>query len=635
MSTRQGKVVFSAFAQQDPITTAQNFIHNAEVAASVIKELNRLPLPNRYFLHTLLESVINSYLDQDTEAWEIFRDDDRVMLPISNATSVAFDAFKERYQKSLKWGVDVYDTVVTRGCFPLHPITTSLQCSVNFQEISVGKDPRTILGFIFSELKRLSDQQAIIEGGVNWVLPGNLLDYYKEVLPNEYKSIFNEARQNVDKLENDPVVKEGKRQVLKALLLDKMAQLSGGEVDQCELIATMISTDRNNAERILKILADERIINFDDISKKFEYWSSANNPAFFDGIIKKKLSDTHLDWQTILNFSKTDFGTIPVPVPWGHQEDWQATEYFTTIESFQINNIRNLCALFHLENNETIKESPRGIVLCVARDEVEIAKFKQVGQKVIDEALEAEDPIPLVVLLPTEPFPQLIDYYKRELAIKEFSDYDRDYVGIDIYNQQAKINRELIKSSIKRLRSDDDYRGIQRDPQTILVPKAYRPKIQTLGKTSLDRILHESYLLAYRFNPPEFFTQYKYAQVQLRNAVKSISIGMIAKEKGAILEIHKSPGVARDLWDLFLVQKWQIGTSDYQIQIPKNPRIKTSWDEMSKVISREIIELNTSTMVLKLLNPPYGFDFNTACLLVCSWLGFNQHDLQLNSPGKE
>ena len=68
---------------------------------------------------------------------------------------------------------------MTKGCFPLHPITTALLCSMQFQQsVTSAGAPRNILGFILERLDSMQDQQAIIGKRINWILPIFLVDYF-------------------------------------------------------------------------------------------------------------------------------------------------------------------------------------------------------------------------------------------------------------------------------------------------------------------------------------------------------------------------------------------------------------------------------------------------------------------------
>ncbi len=61
------KVVVVAFSQHDPITYVQSLMPAGMVRESVIRELSRLP--QKIFLYSLMESVIDAYLNQTPQLW--------------------------------------------------------------------------------------------------------------------------------------------------------------------------------------------------------------------------------------------------------------------------------------------------------------------------------------------------------------------------------------------------------------------------------------------------------------------------------------------------------------------------------------------------------------------------------------
>lgn len=190
----RGKSIFLAFAQQDPITAAQNALASAgtDQRESLLKELTRIP--QKFILHSLMESVIDSYLEQPGDKWQKFIQEPNVSTLISQATNVALDQFNDRYTK-LGWTrVQKFEEAVTKGCFPLHPITTTMLCNTQFQSsVSASGTPRNILGFILEQLDNLQDKQAVVGKRLNWVLPIYLVDYFGERLPAERYRAYQQA----------------------------------------------------------------------------------------------------------------------------------------------------------------------------------------------------------------------------------------------------------------------------------------------------------------------------------------------------------------------------------------------------------------------------------------------------------
>ena len=113
---KQGKAVFLAFAQHDPVTLAGNLALQGPVRESLAKALTRIP--KRYVLFSLMESVIDAYLMQNEAAWQTFVQDPKVRGNIYQATDVAFDQFQARYQRELRWSFEKFQETVAKRLFP-------------------------------------------------------------------------------------------------------------------------------------------------------------------------------------------------------------------------------------------------------------------------------------------------------------------------------------------------------------------------------------------------------------------------------------------------------------------------------------------------------------------------------------
>ena len=148
---QKGRAVFMALAQHDPFAVAQNVMKGIQGLESLNKELTRIP--RKLVLYSLMESVIDSYLRQPDAKWRALRSDPRAKGPLARASNLTMDLFNKRYEDTLHWEPEKFDEIVTKGCFPLHPLTTALLCDLKLQGISdkVG-NPRTILGFVFEQI---------------------------------------------------------------------------------------------------------------------------------------------------------------------------------------------------------------------------------------------------------------------------------------------------------------------------------------------------------------------------------------------------------------------------------------------------------------------------------------------------
>jgi len=335
VSNCQGKVAFLAFAQQDPITIAKNILAGgiANQRDSLLKELTRIP--KQLVLYSLMESVISSYLNQPNDVWQRFVQDSAVSLPLSQATNVALDQFRDRYDK-LGWSsIQKFQDHVTKGCFPLHPITTALLCSVQFQQsVTTAGTPRNILGFILEQLEKLTEQSVLIDKRINWVLPIYLVDYFGERLPAEHYQAYQQAIQRIKPDDETCKFRSAEQaDVVKALLLQEIAKLKARDDDQIELVASMVGRSQSDTQKCLRYLSDSKVIAWNqDGRKSYGLWSTSFNPYKLDQILERKLGIVTLNWKDLVTFSQEQLKATPVAVPWGHQQDWQAPEYIINCE---------------------------------------------------------------------------------------------------------------------------------------------------------------------------------------------------------------------------------------------------------------------------------------------------------------
>ena len=63
--------------------------------------------------------------------------------------------------------------------------------------------------------------------------------------------------------------------------------------------------------------------------------------------------------------------------------------------------------------------------------------------------------------------------------------------------------------------------------------------------------------------------------------------------------------------------------------------MKTAWDLLDKNIKTDNKEIKLNSFFTKLFSAPYGFDFNTALLLLSAWVGFHNKEIRFSSNNRE
>lgn len=631
---QRGKVVFLAFAQHDPLTVAEHIHLPGQARDSLKRELTRLP--RKFALYSLMESVIDAYLTQSDTGWQHFTQERKVQGHLYRATDLAYEQFKARYDRELHWGIEKFQEFVTKGCFPLHPFTTVLLCNLKFSAADEIGTPRTVLGFVMEQLRATQHLPAVEADHVNWVLPVKLVDYFGERLHGDHFTAYTNAVRLLD-----PAAPMHYELVLKALLLQEVAGIKARSERQVELLAECAGLTEDETKHALKSLSSSRCIRYDPINKVNSLWTLTTNPDELEEILAEKLGTLPFDeaaLKELENLLKKElpdaFGSVNLRVRWGDANDWAAHETLVTLENLTADYIANLAQQYDTAINGLVEGRRGCLVWLLARNESEIAWYREHVATLLDDALRGDAPMPVVFMLPSEAHAEIIDAFQRVRALGKFNQSEREAAGIDLFSLESAQAKATLLKVFDRLRGEvGNHLDVPRSIGAYAVPLAYRARL--IGRPSITGVMTECYNLAYRYAPPEFFTQYKANNARLREAVKLIAGLLLQNSPSSLRDGIRTNPVARDLCDKFLIQKWGLLNSDFRIQEPNSQAIRRVWERFDAVCPPGSQDIAVQELLIPLLNPPFGYDYNTTTLVFCAWFGFNNHDMQVTVFGRQ
>lgn len=270
---RKGKSLFLAFSPLDPDEVAERLVAG-QVLQNIKRELGRID--RKFELYSLMESVLSASINSSNVAWERFLKEspDVKGLLYGQATEVAWETYHNRYDKELKWTNDKFREVITKGCFPLHPMTTALLCHLKMQQ-GLDDDARTILKFVREKIELKLNESAQKDGRVNWVLPIDIADYFgKKLASAQLYTSYENAIDNLEQVFGDHV-SQTQYDVLKALLLQTADGLNVAGGKQVALIAHLAGVDFDTAKSTLKGLSTRGVTKFDENSLYNSFWPLA------------------------------------------------------------------------------------------------------------------------------------------------------------------------------------------------------------------------------------------------------------------------------------------------------------------------------------------------------------------------
>jgi len=627
------KAVFLAFSQHDPITVAKNYSSSREQSEGLERELTRIP--RKVLLYSLLESVIDAYLNQPADAWKEFASNRQVRGPLARASNVAMELFHRRYEEDLRWGPEKFDEVVTCGAFPLHPLTTALLCNLSFAGAETIGNPRTLLGFIREQVTLRQDQPVLVDGMINWVLPIFLVDYFKEYLGKDPFRLYESA---VSKLpEGAPPEQE---RLLKALLLQNVAQLKLNRDNQENFLEEAAGIPHGATKAHLTALVASQCIRMDEAKRTYAFWSLSTDPDALKKKLQKKLEGKEFTWEVLENLSKEQVKSVPVSVKWGHEEDWEAKEVLLTRKYFTVERLQELFPRFHITKTGTLEDGVRGGVVWLVPETVEdVTWLQQHTEEVLDQAFPGDFPLPVIVKTTSRTYPRLFKAYHTLKALEAMSEPERKEAGLELYEYEKRQQEAAIRQEMITLRGEaSNFATMPHKVKNYIVPAAYRPVVRLSQTPSVKQVLEECYRLAYTFSPPEFYTQYKSPARGTNNlwkATKLLSTLLMRNSLSAGQISLRSDKIAQDILQKFLFAKWKIVAADNRIRETDNGNVTRAWTILEEAFKPGIRNLYVRDTLVKLLNPPYGYDYNTLTLLFSAWIGYHQHDLQFTSMARQ
>lgn len=609
------KVVFTAFAQYDPAGWVQ---HMAESQSKevLLTELDRIPKTHRFFLFNTMETILDSFLVQEENALKLSLDKGNAWPAFTEASNRCHMLFQKRYELDLKWNVELFDQVVTRGCFPLHPMTTALLCNIEFQEVG---NARTVLGYVMEQVQRNAPNPAILDRSPNWIPARSIVEFFSagELADEEWKQYKQALSTGGGDVTNE------QQAVLRSLLLWTVAKLPTKHVKQVQALSDFSAVSLDTTTTALKELADAHVISYDDATSKYSFFPPGGGNAKALEAIRQRKHGRQLNWQDISTLNHNYGPEWGLPdlennIPWGSAIDWGSIQVLLPKEFCTADKIR-----------AAIQEStlPGAIFWLCAKTDADLKSLQDTAQAVLDESASTP-PKPIIFVLPNKPSPVLYDKLVDQLIIKDFTLAQEQEFGSTVM--------ATIKAQTKKTIADE-IASLRQSPRKLLAPSSMQVALNARPEiTRVSNLSPEVIKLAYPSAPPHFFDQYKKSNGRLRKSV--LIVGRLLLQNTVVTEEFENDGLAPQLVAKYLVSgnptSWCILNPSRHIQKPLTTRTAKAWDFLDSKIAAGEKAFYISKALEELSQLPFGYEPNTLTLLITAWLGFYRHDIQVSAGGE-
>jgi hypothetical protein len=630
----RGRAVFLALAQHDP-DSLLNFRArsrpNDPKIEEVRKELTRIPSASRKVLHTLMESVLDSYLDQDEQNWAtIHRQCTRFF---SEASETTYKIFRNRYQDALRWGEGKTDEVLTKGCFPLHPLTAALLCNLPLHTKS-GSNPRTVLGFVLERVRALAAQLAISsDGRPNWILPIELVDEFGEMLDEDlYRAYQNTLRH----IGTD--APEVWKQVIKAMLLYDAQQFNPSEVPYERALAHMTGLDEVQVQDALHDLRNKNYIQYDSSRKVYRFWSGTADIQKLEELIQRKQQEHSLEWhkwrELVEQKISNNLPAIEPNIDWGAPSDWEPRIFIMLPEFCTETNLKALHNPYRIDRNRgNLVEGDRALILLLlAREEEDLNWYRQELPDLLETVYGQDAAVPVLALVLPMEVAGLVEHLIRFKALEDFSRSDIERIGdSSAYQSEKGRMQQSIRQQLQKI--GELIR--QRHPATSYIAPAHlRGVLRMRSQLTVAEAVTEAYQSSYRACPP-FYTQYptrgaRGSNNNFNKAVVQVARLLLKNEASFISRLNNP--LASELCRNYLIARWSLLDASHSVRPPEEPKARVVWDELDQTIPIGG-SVRIEDVLIRLLNPPFGCDPGVLLLIASAWIGYHRHDLEFEASG--
>lgn len=610
--TYKGKIALLNFTQIHP---SKAIGISATAKESYLKISSRLaPKDSTYDEPaSSLELVVDNLLIQkeDTSNWEKFRSRwDNTLL------SEARTAYEQRIRiySQKGWSLDQFYHHLSKGCFPLHPLTTYLLCNLDFTQ------DRTAIQFIKGYVKDFIQAQPVEQAGqLNYIYPVALIDTFIENFSNYsvYKHYKKAHGLVAGSDEPDELT------VLKALFLfyasgEKLTKPDREEHE--EILATLTGLSKSKLKAALNKLAKTRDIIYYRPETKFYRFFEGINPTGIEEEVEEKIKDAPTSVNDVVAYCqsrlKQYLGDETITATHFVKEkklvgaDWRF--------EYKIYSIDGLIEALSSEQILRVTKEKGILAYVQALSQEELQNFRRTVEQYL-----SNSPIRsrIAVAIPLEETGDLARVLLKIKTLENKEPAERRLLGA-AYEQLLQRWEEQVNKQAENLLASCTYHCVAIEK----IPPAERVKPQRAISALLQDL--------YRFVPPVD----EIDKMRSDHATGSKIVGFVSKQ---LLTESLTPQTLppdssySTVINTVFVNRWGLlkNTSQkYIVQKPTHENIRAAWDLISQMTELEglpekIVALEKIWQAL--CAPPYGYSEYTFTILLAGWLAYHRKETSL------
>lgn len=603
VQSADGKILFVGFIQSE----LSAYLSRIEKTSNIVRYIGRYENSEKFFLSSNFETILANLLKKKEEAG-FSRVVDNAVSRYEKYYTKVFETInrwdKSAKKKSVWTSARLYNSVIQKGCYPLHPITTWL-----LSNTSQWMQQRSTITFVAEMFECINDSE-ISGSWLPYLYPIDIVDssIFSEMLNSEEKGLVSSQ---YCMLYRDIVVKIGNKltdnelKVLKSVLLMNVGKFSLRDKEDAMIAIRYCSNLREeDIAPAVKSLEDMHgVISFDENSKTFDLIAEANGFNEFKRVYVKYRLGTEVtidDLDSNLLNEALLSGCVETSFAQEHNvssSEWVFEKSLIPSERVDEPYIKTILREIEDENSG---EEPRGRLLYVycAGDDSEISRLSSLYR-----AMDLSK-YPIILLFLDDTEKSVLESLKVIKSLHKFSQADRErfqkHIDAQVRSHSKKIIQNLHRLVSGRVIVGEH--GLQE----------YTCRLNALCTNKFNELFTKT--------PPFLFDGFQNkTTAQAKKYLSNICIKLFDRTLMNVLSYQAltpdEKNRIKACLSINVPTSWQVFGNDCVLLVPKQPIIREIYDALICEIDEKSPKA-IGTLLGKYLHAPYGMNLNSLALFL-------------------
>lgn len=622
----QGTILFDAFIQSD----LNAYLSRIDRTANIVRYVGRYENSDKYYLSSNFETILANLL--------VKRDEQQFQSVVAYNIETKYEQFNKRmYTSFLRWmkkaqaksvwsKQELYNQVIAKGCYPLHPFAVWF-----LSNTSDWMQQRSTIAFtekMFDAVKH----QKIEANWIPYIYAVDIVDsdLFQEMLNSENRGLVQSQyclqydavmRKYGDKLNDD------EKKVLKAILIVDLCKFDINDRADClAALRYCAGMQENETESALKSLEDNHgVVSFDDMTHRFDFLEEANGLNDYKRIfVKKKL--LNMRYNGIIECDdelRVDFGLDkPGETAFAQEHhinssEWRFEKRLVDASQLSQDTVRNWC---YTVDHATDGESARGLIvyLYISRNQ---ERNLEVLHGLYKQFHLSEKPILIQLLMDEEE--TLLDLLRTRKTINAFTESEQARFAKFVVQNKRDVTRKISKKITDMVRE-----------QLFMTEKgmeAIRERSQTLYAKRFAELYPS--VIPFVFDGFERKATPQAKKNLLEMCAKMYDGSMV----NAQMYQSFQPALKNRIQAVLMTNipnSWQVLDTRNRLCQPQNPAVEKLYRDLEKKLSKDK-PMSIHMLFSPYLEPPYGLNCYSLTLFIIYVICYLGPRLQISTTKGE